>query len=377
MGMRARSALLRKAVWLGLTVVVLLARPGHSQIVIAVLAPQSGQFGDFGAEVAGGASVAAEEINAAGGINGQKVQVLVVDDQCRPDQAVAAVRRAIQVDRARAIVGAPCTAAAFAVRDETRSLDVLAIVLATGSTVTNPDARHLLRLMGREDRLAGMVADHLAVAYRGRKLGRLITGQTPFGASLAAAMQNRGLAFAETAEQPGELPAWASSVDVVVASVATPLGLLGQIVERTSADLLVATPVLSGQLLSLVRGSERVVVLANPPTEAFPRATTLVKLAQERKIPTGGYFAYAAASMQIAVQLIAAAPKDGGRRQAERAREKNLPSAIGEFRFDSNGDPIDWRFTVNRRSALGVAAIDVCKASNCKEYKHCPPDCPK
>lgn len=78
---------------------------GVDTIRIGVLIPLTGSTSQFGAAMAQAAKIAAEEINAAGGVRGRKVEMLVEDDQSNPEVGVRAARKLIDVDKVVAIVG--------------------------------------------------------------------------------------------------------------------------------------------------------------------------------------------------------------------------------------------------------------------------------
>lgn len=74
-------------------------------IRIGVLIPLTGATSQFGATMGKAAQLAADEINAAGGVKGRKIEVFVEDDQSNPDAAVRAARKLIDVDKVIAICG--------------------------------------------------------------------------------------------------------------------------------------------------------------------------------------------------------------------------------------------------------------------------------
>jgi branched-chain amino acid transport system substrate-binding protein len=78
---------------------------GSGPIRIGVLIPLTGATSQFGATMGKAAQLAAEEINAAGGVKGRKIEVVIEDDQSNPDAAVRAARKLIDVDRVIAICG--------------------------------------------------------------------------------------------------------------------------------------------------------------------------------------------------------------------------------------------------------------------------------
>ena len=61
----------------------------HADITIATAGPMTGQYAAFGAQMKAGAEQAVADINAKGGVLGQKLILEVGDDACDPKQAVA------------------------------------------------------------------------------------------------------------------------------------------------------------------------------------------------------------------------------------------------------------------------------------------------
>ncbi|MDM0086715.1 MULTISPECIES: ABC transporter substrate-binding protein [unclassified Variovorax] len=83
----------------------LLRAQGKEPIRIGILIPLTGATSQFGSTMSRAAQIAAEEINAAGGIHGRRVEVVIEDDQSNPEAAVRAARKLIDVDRVVAIGG--------------------------------------------------------------------------------------------------------------------------------------------------------------------------------------------------------------------------------------------------------------------------------
>src|SRR5215203_1563258 len=65
----------------------------------------SGQTSSFGESTRNGAMMAIDEINAAGGINGRKVEAVIEDDQGQPQQASTVVSKLVNQDKVIAILG--------------------------------------------------------------------------------------------------------------------------------------------------------------------------------------------------------------------------------------------------------------------------------
>src|SRR3546814_8613767 len=56
-------------------------------IAIATVAPITGQYATFGEQMKRGLEMAVSDLNANGGVLGQKIQGIVEDDACDPKQA--------------------------------------------------------------------------------------------------------------------------------------------------------------------------------------------------------------------------------------------------------------------------------------------------
>ncbi len=75
------------------------------EIRIGVMNPLSGISKDRGISAKTGASLAAAEINARGGINGRKIVLVSYDDKGVPDHALKVVEEALKTGRLNAIIG--------------------------------------------------------------------------------------------------------------------------------------------------------------------------------------------------------------------------------------------------------------------------------
>ena len=80
-----------------------------ADVVIGVAGPHTGPNASFGEQYWRGAEQAAADINAAGGINGEKIKLVKADDACEPKQAVAVANRLVDQDKAVAVVGHFCS----------------------------------------------------------------------------------------------------------------------------------------------------------------------------------------------------------------------------------------------------------------------------
>src|SRR5256885_14249779 len=78
---------------LAVAALALAATPAFAQIKIASVGPMSGQYAAFGEQLRKGAEMAVADINAAGGVNGQKLELQIGDDACDPKQATAGAHK--------------------------------------------------------------------------------------------------------------------------------------------------------------------------------------------------------------------------------------------------------------------------------------------
>src|SRR4051812_9990123 len=97
------------------TVPGLLWAQGDGPIRIGLVIPLTGATSQFGPTMSQAAQIAATEINAAGGVRGRKVEVVIEDDQSNPEAAVRAARKLIDVDRVVAIGGSYASAVTSAI----------------------------------------------------------------------------------------------------------------------------------------------------------------------------------------------------------------------------------------------------------------------
>lgn len=75
------------------------------EIPIGVYGALTGGEAAFGTSTVNGVRLAAEEINAAGGVLGRKIRLFVEDDQGRPEEAASVVTKLITSDNVIALVG--------------------------------------------------------------------------------------------------------------------------------------------------------------------------------------------------------------------------------------------------------------------------------
>src|SRR5687768_4373793 len=76
-----------------------------ADVTIGMTLPLTGYAASYGEDAKRGAELAVERANAAGGIKGQKVQLLIEDDAGVGKSGVAATQKLLGVDKVPVIIG--------------------------------------------------------------------------------------------------------------------------------------------------------------------------------------------------------------------------------------------------------------------------------
>jgi branched-chain amino acid transport system substrate-binding protein len=113
-------------------------------ITIGAFGPMTGPSYLYGKLFYNGVETVFDEINAAGGVNGRKVQILREDDRCDPATAIGAVKKLISQDQVFMISGGGCSNSALAARDEIEKSGVPWLVAsAVHDGITRPTAPNI------------------------------------------------------------------------------------------------------------------------------------------------------------------------------------------------------------------------------------------
>ncbi|MCC2663343.1 MAG: putative amino acid transporter, substrate-binding protein, partial [Geminicoccaceae bacterium] len=97
-----------------------------AEILIGVAGPKTGALAWYGEQVERGAELAVADLNAAGGVLGQQVQLITADDFCDPEQAVVAARKLVS-DGVIFVVGHYCSGASIPASEIYEAAGVLMI----------------------------------------------------------------------------------------------------------------------------------------------------------------------------------------------------------------------------------------------------------
>ncbi|NRP72528.1 Leu/Ile/Val/Thr-binding protein [Ensifer psoraleae] len=193
--------------------IVLSATAAHADVKFGALYPFSGQLALLGEESARGLEIAVDEINAAGGIQGEKV-VLVRGDAVDNNQAIGEARRLISLEQVAAIFGTYSSARSIAASQVAELSGIPYFELgAVADEVTGRGLKYLFRTnpyaadMGKM--IVDMVADKIAPGI-GKKPEELKIGiiyeDSSYGTSVSTHQANyakeRGLNVAVSSGYP-------------------------------------------------------------------------------------------------------------------------------------------------------------------------------
>ncbi|WP_318662398.1 ABC transporter substrate-binding protein [Treponema sp.] len=109
-----------------------------NDIVIGGIFPLSGAVAVYGVECKNGIDLAIEEINAAGGVNGQKLVLVSEDDEGNPDKTVNAYQKLTSKNNAKIIIGSLTSGCTQAITARCQAQKVLQIApAATAPAITD------------------------------------------------------------------------------------------------------------------------------------------------------------------------------------------------------------------------------------------------
>jgi branched-chain amino acid transport system substrate-binding protein len=122
-----------------LTLVPLMTSAKDDPIVVGFITALTGPTSLWGTQERNGAVLAAEEINAKGGVLGRQIKLIVYDHKGRPDEGVAAYRRLVDQDRAVVIGGTHFSNISLAIAPVAEQKKVPIIGQAIEPKVTVPE----------------------------------------------------------------------------------------------------------------------------------------------------------------------------------------------------------------------------------------------
>jgi branched-chain amino acid transport system substrate-binding protein len=116
-----------------------------------------------------------EAVNASGGINGKKIEVVLLDDECKPDKGIANVNRFIHQHKVHLVMGSTCSSVTMPMVDVTAKEEVPQIVPhSTNANITKKGSPWVFRTSVSERFYASVHAKYLSEKV-GKKVAYLFT----------------------------------------------------------------------------------------------------------------------------------------------------------------------------------------------------------
>ncbi len=326
----------------------------QAQTKIASAGPMTGQYAAFGAQLKNGAEQAVADLNKAGGVLGQQLQLAVGDDACDPRQAVSVANQfASQGDKL--VVGHFCSGSSIPASKVYGEEGILEITPAS----TNPDFTdkggwNTFRLCGRDDQQGQVAGDYIATHFKDAKIA-VLNDNTAYGKGLAdetkKEMAAKGVTPAlDTAYTPGEKDysalvsrMKAAGIQVIyVGGYHTEAGLIiRQAKEQGMTPTMISGDALVTKEFWQISGpaGEGTLMTFAPDLEKRPGAAAVVKAFKDKGIDPEGYTLYSYASVQIWAEAAAKAGTVDPRKVAAVLKSEGpWQSIIGPITFNKKGD---------------------------------------
>ncbi|WP_447919935.1 branched-chain amino acid ABC transporter substrate-binding protein [Achromobacter aegrifaciens] len=159
-------------------------------IKIGVVGPTTGAVTQYGDMVREGVDTAVERINAAGGVNGKKLETVVIDDGCEPKQGPVAANRVVN-SKIGFVVGHVCSGATIAAADIYNNEGVVMVTpSATSPALTDgKNYEFIFRTIGRDDQQGPAAAKFILEKIKPKKVAVLHDKQS-YGQGIATAVKN-------------------------------------------------------------------------------------------------------------------------------------------------------------------------------------------
>jgi branched-chain amino acid transport system substrate-binding protein len=138
-------------------------------IKVGIYGDLSGQTSSFGQSTKNGALMAIDEINAAGGINGRKVEWVMEDDQGQTQQASTVVKKLINQDKVVAVLGEVASSNSLAAAPVAQEAKVPMITPSSTNPAVTQKGDYIFRVCFTDDFQGAVAAKFAANTLKARK----------------------------------------------------------------------------------------------------------------------------------------------------------------------------------------------------------------
>src|SRR5580704_13730343 len=336
------------ALTLGLSFGLGLAGPASAQVRLGVGGPMTGGSAAFGAQLKNGVEQAVEDINAAGGILGQKIVLSIGDDRADPKEGVSAANKFV-ADGVKFVVGHFNSGVTMPASEIYRENGIVEITpAATNPNVTERKMWNIFRVCGRA---GAMIAEKFA----GKHVA-IIHDKTTYGQGLAEetrkAINAKGLKevmFEGVNKDDKDFTALASKIKGANPDLVYWGGLhdTGGVIVRQMRDQGVKAPLMGGDGLAddefaaiAGPGADGTLMTYSPDPRNNPKNKEIVELfRKQRGFEPQAYTLYSYAAVQIIKQAAEQAKSlDTKKIAAVMHSGKVFNTVLGNVSFDAKGD---------------------------------------
>lgn len=342
--------------------VAITATAARADVLLGLAGPMTGPEAQFGEQFRRGATKAVEDLNAKGGVLGQKVQLAVGDDACDPKQA-RSVAEDLSAKKVAAVIGHFCSGSSIPASEVYQENNIPQISPGSTSPVyTERGLGNVFRVCGRDDQQGGVAADYLVTKQKGKSVA-IIHDKSAYGKGLAdefkKALNGKGVkeVFYE-AITAGEKD-YSALVTKVKAAKVDYLFLGGYkteggLIVRQMRDQGVKTTLMGGDALLVEEfwaitgpAGEGTLVTFSPDPRLLPQNADLVKYFRAQNYEPETYTLYSYASVQAWAQAAEKAKTFDATKVIPQLKSGDkLNTAIGTVGFDAKGDVVGPTYVV-------------------------------
>jgi branched-chain amino acid transport system substrate-binding protein len=338
---------------LALAVLMFLAPAAWADIEIAMVAPMTGSDASHGEQLRDGTLQAADDINAKGGVLGQKLHVTVHDDVCDPKQAVAIANQLASSPPA-VVIGHFCSGSSIPASEVYAEEGIL--MISPGST--NPkltDAGHwnVFRICGRDDQQGALAGMDLIKLFPGKKIAIVDDRQT-YSQGLAdetrKALNAGGVkevlddsitpgekdysSLVTKLKQGGVEVLYYAGYPVEAGSIVRQMKEQGLPIVMVSGDAVVSRDFWA---ITGAAGEGTMMTFAPDPTHDPKNAGVVDRLKAAGRL-TDGYPLFAYAAVQAWAEAATKVASTDPRKVADQLHALSFDTARGAVKFDAKGD---------------------------------------
>jgi branched-chain amino acid transport system substrate-binding protein len=300
-----------------------------------------------------GVAMAVAEINEAGGLLGEPIELIVADDYCDPEQAVAAARKLI-AEGVVFVAGHLCSGATIPASALYQEAGIVMISpSSTNPKLTEQGFSNVFRVVKRDSEQARLAGDYLAERWADAKIAILHDG-TVYGQGLAEAtrsqLNQRGVKETQFDEiVPGQ-PEYTETVAALEAAGIKVLfygghsaetALIARQVHQRGYDLqLIGSDDLHTEYFGRVAGpaAEGVRFVSQADARTNEAAAPVVAKFRAEGYEPEGWTLYAYADIQVWAQAVEKAGSFDAAAVVEALHHNEFDTVLGRLGFDDKGD---------------------------------------